>query len=169
MIKNRLRIIRNRLLIIRTRLIRRLIHPVVMDIILYDMRVFADPMRVNLAKTASMSNALLNTNSGTITVGEYTFCGQNVSIITGTHDHLSFGKDRMCGIPQVGQDIVIGDGVWIGSNAVILGPCIIGNNAVIAAGAVVTRDVAENMIVAGVPARIIGAVRPKNEQLSDNQ
>jgi acetyltransferase-like isoleucine patch superfamily enzyme len=142
------------------RLIRRVIHPVVMDIILYDRRVFVDSSRLFIASTAAMSNALLNTNSGTITIGDYTFCGQNVSIVTGTHNYHALGADRMRDIPQSGQDIVIGKGVWIGSNAVILGPCVVGDNAIIAAGAVVTKDVDANVIVAGVPAKVIKMVRP---------
>jgi acetyltransferase-like isoleucine patch superfamily enzyme len=132
-----------------------------MDILLFDIRIFVDPSRVKIAKTAALSNALLNTNSGTITIGEYTFCGQNVSIITGTHDYSLLGKDRMESIPQEGQDIIIGNGVWIGSNATILGPCVIGDNAVVASGAVVTNDVAPYDIVAGVPARRIGQVQKK--------
>lgn len=63
------------------KVIRRIIWRPVMDIILHDVRIFVHPERIFINKTAAMSNALLNTNSGTITVGEYTFCGQNVSII----------------------------------------------------------------------------------------
>lgn len=140
------------------RIVRRLLQPYVMDIILNDARVFVDYSRIFIAKTASISNALLNTNSGTITIGEYTFFGQNVSLITGTHDYNLFGKDRMWSIPQFGQDIIIGNGVWIGSNASILGPCIIGDNAVIAAGSIVKGIVEKNTIVAGVPARYIKTI-----------
>ena len=139
--------------------IRRLISPVVMDIILHDTRIFVDRSRLSIANTAVMSNALLNTNSGTITIGEYTFCGQNVSIITGTHDYHVSGIARQRSIPQTGQDIVIGSGVWIGTNAVILGPCRIGDNAVIAAGAIVTKDIEANVIVAGVPATVIKRIQ----------
>ena len=45
--------------------------------------------------------------------------------------------------------------MWVGSNAVILSGVTIGDGAIIAAGAVVTKDVGENTIVAGVPARYI--------------
>jgi acetyltransferase-like isoleucine patch superfamily enzyme len=46
--------------------------------------------------------------------------------------------------------------VWLGAHAVVLAGVSIGNGAVIGAGAVVTRDVSEQTIVAGVPARVIG-------------
>ncbi|MBS1699362.1 MAG: acyltransferase [Actinobacteria bacterium] len=49
--------------------------------------------------------------------------------------------------------ITIGDDVFLGQNAVVLGGVSIGNGATVAAGAVVTRDVAPGTIVAGVPAR----------------
>lgn len=50
---------------------------------------------------------------------------------------------------------IIGDNVYIGAGAQVLGPITIGNNAVIGANAVVLRDVPPNCTVAGVPARII--------------
>jgi acetyltransferase-like isoleucine patch superfamily enzyme len=131
-----------------------------MEILLFEVRYFVDTKQCNIASTAYLSNALLNTNSGSITIGEYTFCGQNVSIVTGSHNYNLFGKERMVGIAQVGQDIKIGNGVWIGSNATILGPCTIGDNAVIAAGAVVVTDVAAYTIVAGVPAKPIKVINP---------
>lgn len=51
---------------------------------------------------------------------------------------------------------VVGNGVWIGANVVVLRGVQIGDGAVIAAGAVVTKDVARNEIWGGVPARKIG-------------
>ncbi len=59
-----------------------------------------------------------------------------------------------------GGDIIIGPGVWIGTNATVLGPCRIGENAAIAAGAVVLHDVAAFDLVAGVPARRLRAIVP---------
>ncbi len=55
----------------------------------------------------------------------------------------------------VSQPIQIGNHVWIGMNAMILKGVTVGNGAIIAAGSVVTRDVPENCMVAGVPARVI--------------
>ena len=54
-------------------------------------------------------------------------------------------------------EVVIGDDVWIGANAVVLCGVTIGAGAVVAAGAVVNRDVAPYAIVGGVPAKPIGS------------
>jgi acetyltransferase-like isoleucine patch superfamily enzyme len=70
-------------------------------------------------------------------------------------DYNLLSEERMRAIPQDGQDIVIGNGVWLGSNVVVLGPCTIGDNVVVAAGSVVTKNIESNTIVGGVPAKII--------------
>ena len=54
---------------------------------------------------------------------------------------------------------IIGNDVWVFANAMIQGDIKIGNNAIIAPNAVVTHDVPDNAIVAGVPAKIIGFVK----------
>lgn len=51
--------------------------------------------------------------------------------------------------------IHIGENVWIGANVTVVGGVTIGNHAIIAAGAVVTKDVLENAVAAGVPAKAI--------------
>ena len=55
--------------------------------------------------------------------------------------------------------IVIEDDVWIGGNAVITAGVHIGRHSVVAAGAVVTKDVPEYSLVAGVPAKVIRDLR----------
>jgi len=57
------------------------------------------------------------------------------------------------------KEIKIDDDVWIGANAVITAGVHIGRHAVVAAGAVVTKDVPEYCVVAGVPAKIIKRLR----------
>lgn len=49
----------------------------------------------------------------------------------------------------------IGNDVWIGGNCTILPGVTIGNNVVIAAGAVVTKDIPDNCVAGGVPAKVI--------------
>jgi acetyltransferase-like isoleucine patch superfamily enzyme len=53
--------------------------------------------------------------------------------------------------------IVIGDRVWVGTRAIVLKGVTIGDGAVVAAGAVVTKDVPANAVVAGIPAKVVGS------------
>ncbi len=116
--------------------------------------VFGDEARVHIAKGAGVVNSLFNTASGHIYIGAYTFTGHNVSFITGTHDISKKNLDRMTGIPEEGRDIIIGQGVWIASNSVVLGPCTIEDDAVVAAGSVVlpSTHIGKKELYAGVPA-----------------
>lgn len=108
--------------------------------------------------TAHVGNAIINGTSGVITLGEYAFLSHGVSLLAGTHDVKKIGAERQTAIPAHGHDITIERGVWIATNATIIGPCHIGENAVVAAGAVVLSDVPANSIVAGIPARVIGII-----------
>lgn len=88
--------------------------------------------------------------------------GSDVSIAHGTTimttDHNYKAKDMPIKDQGVIQKSVnIQDNVWIGAKATILCGNTIGTGSVIAAGAVVTKDVAENSIMGGVPAKLIGA------------
>ena len=56
---------------------------------------------------------------------------------------------------EISKPIIIEDDVWIGMNSTILKGVKIGKGAIVAAGSVVTRDVPQNVIVAGVPAKVI--------------
>ncbi len=60
-------------------------------------------------------------------------------------------------------DIVIGNDVWIGGNVTILPGVNIGDKAVIAAGAVVTKDVPDNTVAGGVPAKVIKELPSEEE------
>lgn len=53
------------------------------------------------------------------------------------------------------KDVIIGNHVWVGANALLLKGITLGNNCIIAAGSIVTKSVPENSIVAGCPAKII--------------
>ena len=59
------------------------------------------------------------------------------------------------GYPQIKGDIVVGNDVWIGTNACVLAGVTIGNGAVVGAGSMVTRNVPPYAIVAGNPAKLI--------------
>jgi acetyltransferase-like isoleucine patch superfamily enzyme len=63
--------------------------------------------------------------------------------------------------------IIIGNNVWIGSNSTILPGVVIGDNSIIGAGSVVTKNVPSNVIVAGVPAKVIKKIEDNDEDVSD--
>lgn len=80
----------------------------------------------------------------------------NVTFVT--HDVFDMGLNYMYPdkqIPTLMKPIEIMDNVFIGCNSTILGGVRIGNNVVIAAGSVVTKDVPDNSVVAGNPAKVI--------------
>ena len=87
---------------------------------------------------------------GGVSLGDGCQIGHNV--VFATLNHGLAPEDRQTTYPA---PITLGKNVWVGSNSTILQGVTIGDNAVIAAGAVVTKDVPENTIVGGVPARII--------------
>ncbi len=91
---------------------------------------------------------------GRITIGNYVQTGANVMIFAFNHG------TRSNEIPMIEQDyfdgeIIIEDDVWIGAGSVILPGVRICKGAVVAANAVVNKDVPENAIVGGVPAKIL--------------
>jgi len=85
-------------------------------------------------------------------IGDYCMIGPNTLITTVGHPINPEGRRKKM---AQGKPINIGDDVWIGGNCTILPGVTIGNNVIIAAGAVVTKDVRDNCIVGGMPARII--------------
>jgi acetyltransferase-like isoleucine patch superfamily enzyme len=120
--------------------------------------VYGDPVRLHISDTAVVNNALFNLSSGAITVGEYAFFGHNVSVLTGTHDWTKFGAERQAAVPKSGRDVVIEEGVWVSSNAILVAPCRIGAHAVVGVGALVLGDVEPYTVVAGNPARVLRTI-----------
>ena len=91
---------------------------------------------------------------GDIDIGDNTLIANQVEIIGGDHTF----EDVTVPMRFQGRSpsrIVIGEDVWIGTHAIIVGGVTIGNGAVIGAGAVVNRDIPEYAIAAGVPARVV--------------
>lgn len=87
-----------------------------------------------------------------VTMGDNVWIAPNTLITTINHPISPAGRRKHLGISK---PITIGDDVWIGGNCTILPGVTIGNNVVVAAGAVVTKDVPDNCIVGGVPAKKI--------------
>ena len=87
---------------------------------------------------------------GGVTLGDGCQIGHNVVFATLNHGLAPDKRKEMYPAP-----IRLGKNVWVGSNSTILCGVTVGDNAVIAAGSVVTKDVAPGTVVAGVPARYI--------------
>lgn len=97
-------------------------------------------------------------SSGRITVGADTTFGPGV-YITASNYGLSLGtpvKDQ----EKREEDVVVGNGVWLGANVIVLPGVTIGDGAVVGAGSVVTKSIADNCIAVGSPARVVSVRQP---------
>ena len=122
------------------------------------------------------SYCCINNAVGDVVIGDHTRIGIHSTVIgpvcIGSHVNLAQGitvtalnhnfADPEKRIDEQGvstRPVVIGDDVWIGANAVVLPGVTIGSHCVVAAGAVVTKDVPDNTLVGGVPAKVIKQLR----------
>lgn len=97
-------------------------------------------------------------------IGDYVMIAPNTLITTINHPMNPSGRRKHLGIAK---SVTIGNDVWIGANVTILPGVTIGNNVVVAAGAVVTKDVPDNVLVGGVPARVIKEIENDVEVQND--
>lgn len=92
-------------------------------------------------------------STGRITFGEKALLAPRVTV-TASNYGIAKGIPPM-DQPKAEDDIVIGAGTWLGADVVVVAGVTIGDGAIIAAGAVVTKDIPENAIAGGVPAKVI--------------
>lgn len=93
-------------------------------------------------------------DEGCINFGDNVLVGPGVKMFASNHG------TKLCETPMVFQErveknISIGNNVWIGANSLVVAGVTIHDGAIVAAGSVVTKDVPENVIVGGSPAKII--------------
>ncbi|AQP99743.1 maltose acetyltransferase [Pseudoalteromonas aliena] len=91
-------------------------------------------------------------NEGAITIGSDCLVGPNVQLLAVSH---AVEPKQRLQKENFAAPITIGNNVWIGAGAIILGGVKINDNSVIGAGSVVTKDVTANTVVAGNPAQKI--------------
>jgi len=107
---------------------------------------------IKLGNNIATNNNIFICAANYIEIGDDTLIGQNVVIM----DHEAHGiaplKRRQLG--EIGK-VIIGRNVWIGNNVTILKNSEIGENSIVATGAVVAGSFPKNVIIGGVPAKII--------------
>ena len=113
---------------------------------------------IHLGENVFINDCCHFQDHGGITLGDGCQIGHGV--VFATLNHGLAPEDRQTTYPA---PIVLGRNVWVGANATILQGVTIGDNAVVAAGAVVTKDVAANTVVGGVPARLIHVIETEPE------
>lgn len=87
-----------------------------------------------------------------VRIGDNCFIGPNVSIYTACHPLDAGNRNKLI---EWAEPVTIGDNVWIGGSVTIVPGVRIGNNVVIGAGSTVTRDIPDNVVAAGNPAKVI--------------
>ncbi|MEO5720557.1 MAG: acyltransferase [Chthoniobacterales bacterium] len=118
--------------------------------------------RLSIGHDADPNDTVFNTMSGRISIGNYSIFGHGCQVLTGTHATDTFFMARKKH-PLEGRDIRIGDGVWVGSGAIVLGGVTIADHCVIAAASVVRRDCLTAGIYAGNPAVLVRPLSPPDD------
>lgn len=108
------------------------------------------------------SNISLSSEPYLITIGNHVRVSFDVAFVT--HDGGTFVlRDKHPNVSIYGK-IKVGDNVFIGARSIIMPNVTIGNNCIIAAGCIVTREVPDNTVVAGIPAKPICSIEEYYEK-----
>jgi acetyltransferase-like isoleucine patch superfamily enzyme len=105
---------------------------------------------IKIGKNVFINHACTFLDMGGITIEDDAFIGPKVNLITENHPLDPANRKAL-----IAKPIVVKRNAWIGAAATIMPGVTIGENSVVAAGAVVTKDVPDNTIAGGVPAKII--------------
>ena len=111
-----------------------------------------------LGKGTFVNHGCYFMDGGTVTIGENVFIGPFCGFYTATHP-MNY-TDRNKGLEKA-LPITVGDNCWFGANVSVMPGVTIGSGCVIAAGSVVTEDVPDNSMVAGVPAVVKKEIQQK--------
>lgn len=93
-----------------------------------------------------------SSNHAKIVIGDSVWMGMDVCFVCSTHD---IGRPYQRAGKATYYSIIVGEGTWIGARCTILPNVKIGKGCIIAAGSVVTKDIPDNTMFGGVPARLI--------------
>lgn len=110
---------------------------------------------IKIGNEVFTNNNIFICAANSIIIGDKTLIGQNVAIMD--FEAHGIAPDQRNQIGDIGK-VIIGKNVWIGNNVTILKNTEIGKNSIVAAGAVVSGFFPENVIIGGVPAKIIKSI-----------
>ena len=120
--------------------------------------VFLNPRngdsKIAIGKNCQICNRFTAVSEGPgIEIGENVLIGTSVTVMDSDFHEID-PERRLTGTPKTGK-VVIADNVWIGDRVTVLKGTTIGKNSVVAAGAVVSGDFPANVVIGGVPAKVI--------------
>ena len=118
--------------------------------VLFVLRPWISYGEINYEADIGCGFRVMHPKSGVV-ISKKSVIGQNFHLVGGNNVGIRLDKQYPSGSIQIGNNVTMG------ANAVIIGPIKIGHNVQIGAGSVVVKDVPDNAIVGGVPARELNA------------
>ena len=112
------------------------------------------PNTIAIGSNVGVARDVTLDGRGNIEIGDFTIIGFESVLLTSTHNY----SDKEIPISKQGmysKPVKIGKGCWIGARVIVLPGVEIGDGCIIGANAVVTKNVPQNCVAAGVPARVI--------------
>lgn len=108
---------------------------------------------ISIGKNVFINHACSFLDMGGITIGDNVLIGPKVNLVSENHPIDPSQRNSL-----IGKPIIIKNNAWIGASATILPGITVGENSIVAAGAIVTKDVPDNTIVAGNPAKQLKSI-----------
>lgn len=118
---------------------------------IYPRIVIHSPDMVYIGRNVAIAEFVHIWGGGGVTIGDHTMIASHCAITSQTHETNPNARRT-----NILKAVKIGRNVWIGTGATIMPGVTVGDDAIIAAGAIVTRDVASGATVSGMPARSMG-------------
>ena len=109
---------------------------------------------IKLGKNVGLSDYCHVQGGGGVVIGDDTICGPYVSFHPENHGTEDIGTPIRKQTSNY-KGISVGKNCWIGAKATLLDGCIIGDNCIVAAGSVVNKKFDDNLVIGGVPAKVL--------------
>jgi len=111
-----------------------------------------NPSNITVGKNCTLNDNVYLNGWSNISIGDDVSLSASCMLISTGLDLKTFLTQEH---QHIGQGISIGNNVQIGANAVVLDGVCVGNNVIVGAGSIVTKDIPDNVVVVGNPAKIL--------------